>query len=60
MLPKLCHFYFAPWTRYFKTFYLRGRYAHELQLGPIVIQILRRGQTWQFGCVNIWKDHFWR
>lgn len=42
----------APWSKWFKTFYCNGNYAHELQVGPVVLQLFHHkfpGANWQAG-----------
>lgn len=69
MIPKLYHHYHAPWSRWFKTFYLRGRHYHELQVGPWVVYVVRRGVDErvqrQDGLLlpfraSVQRDPFWR
>jgi hypothetical protein len=52
----------APWSKRFKTFYVNGSFAHELQIGPAVIQWFH--EHWErakfFGRLHIWKDRHWR
>lgn len=57
----------APWSRRFTTFYCRGQFAHELQIGPVVIQWFyessdhRRCSTiYSRGRLHVWKDRYWR
>lgn len=57
--------YHAPWSRWFKTFFLRGSYAWELQVGPIVLQLVYRNKPvrtrrWNLGRFNANLDPFWR
>lgn len=54
------HYYRAPWSRWFTTYYLRGVFAHEVQIGPLVMQVRRRNKQWAFGLVHVWKDAYWR
>ena len=68
MIPSIGWLYHAPWSRRFKTFYCRGSWAHELQVGPIVIQVRRIGKPEVVGLeglrptphVRVWRDRFWR
>lgn len=62
----------APWSKWFKTFYCKGSYAHELQVGPVVIQWFY--QPWYhddpakqrlrgrlFGHhLHVWCDAYWQ
>lgn len=31
--PRVCHHYHAPWSRCFKTHFMRGSYGWEVQIG---------------------------
>jgi hypothetical protein len=55
--------YHAPWTKSFKTFVLKGAFAYELQLGPVVLQWFYEpwpDARWLNHRLHIWKDRFWR
>lgn len=48
----------APWSRWLKTFYLKGQYAYEIQFGPLIVQWFYKkfeGRHLRFG-----KDPYWR
>jgi hypothetical protein len=52
----------APWSRWFKTFYVNGSYAHELQIGSLVIQWFH--EPWKealfFDRLHFWRDRHWK
>lgn len=49
----------APWSKFFKTFYCHGNVAHELQVGPLVIQVFYISHP-EFGRLHVWRDMYWR
>jgi hypothetical protein len=52
----------APWSKWLKTFYVNGSFAHEIQVGPVVAQWFH--EPWEraifFDRLHFWRDKFWR
>jgi hypothetical protein len=52
----------APWSKWLKTFYVNGSFAHEVQIGPAVVQWFHK--PWEraklFGRLHFWRDMYWR
>ncbi len=52
------HLYHAPWSRRFKTYMLKGAFAYELQIGPLVVQWFYN--EWEGKKAHAWLDPYWR
>lgn len=52
--PKPFKFYRAPWNRWFKTHFLKGSVAYELQVGPAVFMLHYSRK------LTVWLDRYWR
>lgn len=52
----------APWSKKLKTFYVNGAFAHEVQIGPLVLQWFH--ERWEraklFNRFHFWKDRYWK
>lgn len=55
------HIYRAPWSRRYRTMYVRGSVAYEVQVGSLVIQLFYQKPDRQLcghGRFHVWQDHY--